>query len=260
MNSIRPGILLVSVAAVALSALLFWMTRPTTQVAESQSADGPRVGEVVPLVPAEEEPVIETRPQEEPPVVEVKPKVRRHPLGEKYAEKERQEKIGKRQEALDRLNALHYSDFEALRIRDAWEQAMEGAEDEFKELKATQGNVGGREKRLAYTGAYEWLRSELGDEDYQSARYAADLSTWVGISSLTPNSPAEALGLLEGDQLYSYNGQRIFQIQEVGTLWAAEPVGGVPTLGFVRDGKLFFLEVDRGYLGVPMAGRSIPPN
>ena len=260
MNSIRPGILLVSVAAVALSAVLLWTTRPTTQVAESQSAEGPAAAEVVPLVPVEEEPAIETRPAEEPAAAEIKPKIRRHPLGKKYAAKERQKKIDERREALDKLNALRYSDSEAQRIRDAWEQAMGEAEDEIKELRATQPNIGGREKRLAYMGAYEQLRVEFGDEDYSSARYAADLSTWVGISDLTPNSPAEALGLLEGDQLYSYNGQRIFAIQEVGALWAAEVVGGIATLGFVRGGQLFFLDVDRGYLGVPMVGRSLAPN
>ncbi len=48
--------------------------------------------------------------------------------------------------------------------------------------------------------------------------------------------------------------------RSVGALWAAEVVGGIATLGFVRGGELFFLDVDRGYLGVPMAGRSLAPN
>ena len=258
MNKIRPGILVISLAAVAASALLVWMTRSENPMPEGQLAQAPAAA--APLAAPEEEAVPQPSPTPKPAAPEVKSKVRRHPLGKKYAEKERQRKISEREEALDRLNALKYSDFAANRIRDAWEESLRQAEDELKLLEATQGNIGARERNLARRAAWERVRSEFGDEDYESARYAADLSTWVGISSLTPNSPAEMLGLAEGDQLYSYNGQRVFEVREVGALWAAEPVDGIATLGFVRGGELFFLDVDRGYLGVPLAGRVVPPN
>ena len=258
MNRIRPGILVISLAAVAASALLVWMTRSENPMPKGQLAQAPAAA--APLAAPEEEAVPQPSPTPKPAAPEVKPKVRRHPLGKKYAEKERQRKISEREVALDRLNALKYSDFAAKRIRDAWEESLRQAEDELKLLEVTQGNIGARERNIARRAAWERVRSEFGDEDYESARYAADLSTWVGISSLTPNSPAEALGLAEGDQLYSYNDQRVFEVREVGALWGAEPVDGVSTLGFVRGGELFFLEVDRGYLGVPLAGRVVPPN
>ena len=257
MNRISPAVLAITILALAASALIVWMTRPESPAPPPSMAEAP-----VPVAPRaapepEWAPAATATPEPKP---EAAKRVRRHPLGENYAARERARKASERERALDRLNELKYSDFEAKRIRDAWEKSLRQAEDELKELALEGRTIGGYEKRLARRGAWDRVRSDFGDVDYEAARYAADLSTWVGIRSVTPNSPAEALGLMAGDQLYSYNGQRIFDTEEVGTFWAAEPADGVSSLGFVRGGQLFFLDVDRGYLGVPLVGRNETPN
>jgi hypothetical protein len=177
-----------------------------------------------------------------------------------YAEKLRREKLEKRQIALDRLNELKYPSAEAERIRETWESAMDEAEARIAEMRLAQAQVGAREIRGAYRDAYNGLREELGETDYGSARYGDQLQTWIGVRPGLAGNRSGQIGLLPMDQIYSYNGFRLFEVGEFGNLRARETPDGVATLGIVRDNQLFFLDVDLRDLGFPVVGLSVPPD
>jgi hypothetical protein len=278
MNFVRPGILVVCIAGLALSAFLLFGNRwgegpapdvpepagraagvqeslaaapnlaPSDQPAPSQGTSAAK-GE-----PAEEAAKKAAEAAEAQRKAEVMIKARAQ-----YAEKLRREKVEKRRIALDRLNELKYPDSEAERIRDTWDSAIADAEAELAALRLARANVGARETRLAYRGAYNGLREELGEAEYGAARYADQLSTWVGVRPGLEGNRAGQIGLLPMDQIYSYDGFRLFEVEEFGKRRAQEPSDGVATLGIVRDNKLFYLDVDIRHLGFPVTGMSVPP-
>jgi hypothetical protein len=278
MNFVRPGILGVFIGGIALSAFLLFGTRwegaapdvpepagraagmqeslaaapnlaPSTQPTPSRGTSPAAEGE-----PAEEAAKEAAEAAEAQRKAEVMIKARAQ-----YAEKLRREKVEKRRIALDRLNELKYPDSEAERIRDTWDSAIADAEAELAALRLARANVGARETRLAYRGAYNGLREELGEAEYGAARYADQLSTWIGVRPGLEGNRAGQIGLLPMDQIYSYDGFRLFEVEEFGKRRAQEPSDGVATLGIVRDNKLFYLDVDIRHLGFPVTGMSVPP-
>lgn len=277
MNFVRPGILVACIAGIALSALLLWGTRSEGPVPDVPEPDGrpaavdeslaaalhPAPG--AQKAPSERASAAEGEAAEEAAkkaaeaaAAQRKAEVQTKARGQ-YAEKLRREKLEKRRIALDRLNELKYPGSEAERIRDTWNSAIADAEAELAELRLSRGEVGAREVQLAYRGAYNRLREELGETDYGAARYADQLQTWVGVRSGLAGNQAERIGLLPTDQIYSYNGFRLFEVEEFGQLRGQEASGGVAILGIVRDNKLFFLDVGIGDLGFPVVGMSVPP-
>ncbi len=284
MNFVRPGILVACVAGVALSGFLLWMSlsdEPAPELSEgggrpiavnealgapssASSNASPGAPSSAPQVPseaataaavreaAEEEAETAAAAKQE---AEVKMKARAS-----YTEKLRREKLEKRRVALDRLDELKYPSSEAERIRETWESAIDEAEARLAELRLARAQVGAREIRGAYRDAYNGLREELGETDYGSARYGDQLQTWIGVRPGLAGNRSGQIGLEPMDQIYSYNGFRLFEVEEFGKLRAQEAPGGVATLGIVRDNKLFFLDVDLGDLGFPVMGRSVPPD
>jgi len=274
MKFVRPGILLACIAGIALSAFLLFGTRwegPASDAPEQAgraagvqepSSAAPNLAPAVQPAPSQRTSAGEGESEEEAAKkaaeaqrkAEVMVKARAQ-----YAEKLRREKLEKRRIALDRLNELKYPSSEAERIRDTWDSAIADAEAELAALRLARANVGARETRSAYRGAYNRLREELGEAEYGAARYADQLSTWVGVRPGLEGNRAGQIGLLPMDQIYSYNGFRLFEVEEFGNLRSQEPSDGVATLGIVRDNKLIFLDVDIRDLGFPVVGTSVPP-
>ena len=278
MNFVRPGILVACIAGIALSAfLLLWGTGsdgPVPDVPEpggrpagvdESLAAAPHLAPGAQAAPSQRASAVEGEPAEEAAkkaaeaaAAQRKAEVQMRARAQ-YAEKLRQEKLEKRRIALDRLNELKYPGSEAERIRGTWDSAIADAEAELAALRLARANVGAREVRLAYRGAYNRLRDELGETDYGAARYADQLQTWVGVRPGLEGNRAGEIGLLPMDQIYSYNGFRLFEVEEFGKRRAKEASDGVVSLGIVRDNKLFYIDVDIQDLGFPVMGTSVPP-
>ena len=77
---------------------------------------------------------------------------------------------------------------------------------------------------------------------------------------VTPDSPAAGQSLHAGDQIYSYDGIRLYDLDQYGALRSAEAdPTRIVVLEIIRDGQSFFVEVPGGFLGSPISGTITPP-
>lgn len=94
------------------------------------------------------------------------------------------------------------------------------------------------------------LREELGDANYERYLEASGRPTRVAISSVFEGSPALAAGLRPGDEIVSYDGQRVFGMDEITSLTLSGNVGEPVSVDLMRDGILMQVSMPRGPLGV----------
>lgn len=99
-------------------------------------------------------------------------------------------------------------------------------------------------------GGADQLRAELGDSDY--ARYLAGTGQphSVIIEGVDANSAAEQAGLVPGDEIVSYAGQRVFNQRDLNLLMLAGLPGEIVATTVVRNGQTLQLYVTRGPLGL----------
>ena len=108
--------------------------------------------------------------------------------------------------------------------------------------------------RSALSGG-EALRAELGDPDYERYLEATGRPTSVGVRSVLTSSPAEQAGLLPGDQVVAYSGQRVFDMSEINSLILGGQPGETVAIDVLRDGQQIQLYVPRGPIGITGGGR-----
>ena len=93
------------------------------------------------------------------------------------------------------------------------------------------------------------LRAEIGDTEYEMYLEANGRPTSVGISTVMASSPGERAGLQPGDEIVSYNGQRIFSTSELLQQTMTGGEGNV-VVDVMRDGAPMQLVLPRGPIGV----------
>jgi C-terminal processing protease CtpA/Prc len=100
------------------------------------------------------------------------------------------------------------------------------------------------------------LRQELGDADYERYLSANRRSTSISVSSVIESSPAHAAGLLPGDEIVRYGGDRVFSMNDL----MQRAVEGVPgenvAVDIVRDGIQMQVVMPRGPFGITGGRRS----
>ena len=101
------------------------------------------------------------------------------------------------------------------------------------------------------------LRAEMGDEAYARYLEAQGQPTAIRITQVLDGSPGNSAGLQAGDELVSYNGERVFNVMELrnGTM-QGEP-GEDVVIEIVRDGTRMQLTVPRGPIGITGSGANI---
>jgi len=95
------------------------------------------------------------------------------------------------------------------------------------------------------------LRAEIGDTEYEMYLEARGRPTSVGISSVMASSPGARAGLLSGDRIVSYDGQRIFSTSELMQQTMSGGDGSV-VVDVMRDGALMQVVLPRGPIGVEL--------
>ena len=98
------------------------------------------------------------------------------------------------------------------------------------------------------------LRDELGDPQYERYLEANNRPTSIAINSILESSPAQAAGLMPGDRIVSYDGQRVFNVGDLNRQTVQGTPGENVVVDIVRDGTPMQVVLPRGPLGV-MAGR-----
>ena len=102
-------------------------------------------------------------------------------------------------------------------------------------------------------------RDALGDESFDAMLYAAGERNRVFLSQLLEDSPGMSAGLMPGDELISYDGQRIFRPFEIKQLTSQGDRGEWVEVRVQREGELRRFFVLRGPIGAQLDFRSRPP-
>lgn len=108
--------------------------------------------------------------------------------------------------------------------------------------------------RDRYSGS-EVLREELGDPDYERYLEANGRSTSVSVSSVIGSSPAQSAGLKPGDEIVSYDGNRVFSMSDITAATMTGEPGQTIVVDVLRDGLTMQVVLPRGPLGIT-AGRT----
>lgn len=101
------------------------------------------------------------------------------------------------------------------------------------------------------------LRAELGDSDYERYLEAQGLPTSVQITQVLDGSPGSDAGLQSGDEIVSYNGERVFNIDDVRQLTLQGTAGEDVVIEIDRDGVRMQLSVPRGPVGITGSAANI---
>jgi hypothetical protein len=163
--------------------------------------------------------------------------------------------------ALSRLAELGYKPWEAEELRTLWDGEMDVMDRELERLRMDDPDRSlSMDRRLLERGAYTNLREGLDASDYVAVRYSAEKTTRLEVYRVTSGTLEEEFGLLPGDQLDSYEGERLYDLNQFRALTEAEIDPDRPVvLGFLRNGSEFFLEIPGGDVQVPLLGVVAPP-
>jgi membrane-associated protease RseP (regulator of RpoE activity) len=102
----------------------------------------------------------------------------------------------------------------------------------------------------ATAGTESTLRTELGDADYERYLQALNRPTTVAVRDVLASSPAEQAGLKPGDQVVSYDGQRVFDMRDLNALTLKGNAGEPVVVDVQREGQSVQLVLPRGPVGI----------
>jgi hypothetical protein len=97
------------------------------------------------------------------------------------------------------------------------------------------------------------LRSEMGDSEYEKYLEALGQSTRIRVGDVAAGSAAANAGMMPGDEIVTYAGQRVFNPRELNALMLQTPEGETAAATIVRDGQTMQLYVTGGALGISQA-------
>jgi len=94
------------------------------------------------------------------------------------------------------------------------------------------------------------LRAEIGDAAYEQYLEANFRSTSVSVSSVLESSPGQRAGLQPGDEIVSYNGNRVFDVSDLNQQTMLGEPGESVVVDIMRDGMPMQVVMPRGPIGV----------
>jgi hypothetical protein len=155
-----------------------------------------------------------------------------------------------RQEQMDRFVAAGLTPDRAQWIMNREEELeMEVLQARYE---ATQDNASQQE--IANINTASMLRKELGDADYAKYLEGQGRPSTINVREVLTNSPAQSAGLQPGDEIVSYNGQRVFDMSELNSLTYETRPGTSVAMQVVRDGQTMQVVVESGPIGISGGG------
>lgn len=94
------------------------------------------------------------------------------------------------------------------------------------------------------------LRIELGDDDYQQYLQKTEQPWQLIVNTVLTDLAAERAGIQTGDQVQSYDGQRVFTFSELQLLTLQGTADELTDITIIRDGQPVQLFIERGPLGI----------
>jgi hypothetical protein len=101
------------------------------------------------------------------------------------------------------------------------------------------------------------LRAQMGDDAYARYLEAQGQPTAIRVTQVLGGSPGGTAGLQPGDQLVNYNGERVFNVNELRNLTMQGNPGEDVVIEIERDGMRIQLTVPRGPIGITGSGARV---
>jgi hypothetical protein len=132
-------------------------------------------------------------------------------------------------------------------------------EDEIR-MAALQAEFEARQKGEDFN-PWDWasnyqagLRERLGDADYEKYLTAQGGQAAVTVREVIGSSPANRAGLRPGDQILSYDGKRVFSMNELRSMAFDGDPGEDVIVDIERNGQRMQLVLPRGPMGITGSG------
>ena len=107
------------------------------------------------------------------------------------------------------------------------------------------------------TSTQSILRAEIGDEAYARYLEVQGQPTAVSVTQVLTGSPGNGAGLQAGDQLVSYDGDRIFSMSDLRNQTMQGEPGEDVVIEIDRDGMRMQLTLPRGPIGITGNGANV---
>jgi hypothetical protein len=158
----------------------------------------------------------------------------------------------------DVLRALGFSDSEIERIRLRWEQLT--MDELYAKDEQARGDGPGRGAlRRQIEQLKRGAQEELGDHEYDAMLYATGQRNRVLLKDVLRTSPGFEAGLRPGDQVISYDGERIYTPLALKTLTRRGHPDRLVEVRVLRDGELVRAFVPAGPMGTQLSfGQAAP--
>ncbi len=132
-------------------------------------------------------------------------------------------------------------------------------EDETR-MAALQAEYDARRNGKSFN-PWEWasdyqarLRERLGDAEYEKYLTAAGGQASVTVREVIGESPANRAGLRPGDRILSYDGERVFGMNDLKSMAFSGDPGEDVIVDIERNGQRMQLVLPRGPLGITGSG------
>ena len=116
-----------------------------------------------------------------------------------------------------------------------------------------------REERQKLESKTEDIKQELGEDAYDAYLFASGQPNRVAVQSVLSGSAAGNAGMLAGDQVIRYDGQRIYNWRDLRTATTQGDLTETIPIQVLRDNKQMEFYVQRGPLGIRMTSISAAP-
>jgi len=103
-------------------------------------------------------------------------------------------------------------------------------------------------------GSQNGLRERLGDAEYEKYLLAQGGRASITVGDVINSSPASRAGLRPGDQILSYDGQRVFSMDELRSKVFSGDPGEDVIVDIERNGQRMQLVLPRGPMGITGSG------
>jgi len=158
----------------------------------------------------------------------------------------------------DALLALGMSEIEVERIQDRWEQLTMDQLYAKDQHARGEGNLGPA-LRSELTRLRAETRDELGDDAFDAMLYATGQKNRVILKDLLETSPGWEAGLRPGDEVISYDGERVFAPYQLRMYTRRGDPAALAEVRVLRDGELVRVFLPYGPLGAQLAFSQAPP-
>ena len=114
-------------------------------------------------------------------------------------------------------------------------------------------------ERRELMGTAPSLRKAIGNDAYDRYLYETSQNNRVIVKTIMKGSPAEQLGVLNGDIILSYSNEKVLTWRDLRELTAEGIVGEYVNLNIIRDEQLQNILIPRGPLGVTLGTTILDP-